>query len=120
MVQPLSPTIEPTIKAMAEELAGKFYEESARSNRFRKAFPTWEHYKKGWQVVADGAVKKIPPGWMHHVKLARRLLAEMLRKPGAAVHPEMKERIAAALIADHGKSQRFGQKLAQYVERDDG
>ncbi len=103
------------IKSQATELAGVFYEQE-RSPKFRKAFPTLKHYMGGWQVVADGALKKVSPGWMHHVILARRLLVEMLKKPDAVVSPAMKERIYDALLEDRGKSQRFGLKVHQRMQ----
>jgi hypothetical protein len=106
---------EATIRHMAIELAGKFYEQE-RSAVFRKAFPTVQHYLKGWEVVAEGAVKKVPSGWMHHVILARRVLVEMLKDNRVA--EAMKERIAAALIEDRGKSVKFGQRVAQRMERE--
>ena len=109
--------MEATIKKMATELAGVFYEQE-RSPRFRKAFPTLKNYMGGWQVVADGAVKKTSPGWMHHVVLARRVLTEMLKKPDAVVSPAMKERIYDALLEDRGKSQRFGLKVHQRMQQD--
>lgn len=109
-----------TIRTFAVELAGKFYE-SNRSPQFRAAFPTWEHYRGGWQIVGEGRAKKVPPGWMHHVVLARRLLAEMLKQPDARISPVMKDRIAEALIEDHGKAKAFGKKVHQRMERhDDG
>lgn len=105
--------MEATIRSTARELAGKFYEQN-RSPQFRYAFPTVECYLGGWQRVADGAIKKVPPGWMHHVVLARRMLVEMLRQPDARVSPHLKEKIADALIEDRGKSKRFGLKVAQH------
>ena len=105
--------MEATIRHQARELAGAFYEQN-RSPRFRAAFPTVECYLGGWQRVADGTLKKVPPGWMHHVVLARRLLVEMLRQPDSRVSPFLKEKIADALIEDRGKSQRFGLKVTQH------
>lgn len=109
--------MEATIKSMATELAGVFYEQN-RSPAFRKAFPTWEAYKGGWQVVGEGQVKKIPPGWMHFVVLARRVLVEMLKQPDEQVSAVMKERIADALIEDHGKAERHGLKVHQRMKLD--
>ena len=108
----------PLIRSTAKELAGAFYEQN-RSERFRYAFPTVEAYLGGWQRVSEGRVKKIAAGWMHHVVLARRLLVEMLKQPDARVTQHMKDQIAEALIEDHGKSQRFGKKIQQRMERDD-
>ena len=108
--------VDSTIKSMASELAGAFYEQN-RSPRFRKAFPTLKHYMGGWQVVAEGKLKKLSPGWMHHVVLARRVLTEMLKKSDVVVSPAMKERIYDALLEDRGKSQRFGLKVHQRMQQ---
>lgn len=90
---------EHTVRSMAKELAGTFYEEN-RSAGFRKAFPTFKHYMRGQWVQADGSIKAYRPGWLHHVALARKVLALMLGKPDSVVSPAMKERIHAALIED--------------------
>lgn len=90
---------EKTVRSMAKELAGTFYEEN-RSAGFRKAFPTFKHYMRGQWVQADGSIKNYRPGWLHHVALARKLLAAMLGKPDAVVSQTMKDRIFNALIED--------------------
>jgi len=111
-------SIEPLIKSMAVELAGQFYERN-RSERFRAAFPTWKHYKSGWRIVGENQAKKIPPGWVHFVVLARRLLVEMLKAPEARVSTYMKDQIAEALIRDRGASEKFGKRVHQKMEKDD-
>ncbi len=91
--------MEHTVRNMAKELAGKFYEDN-RSAGFRKAFPTFKHYMRGQWCLPDGSMKAYRPGWLHHVELARKVLAAMLGKPDAVVSPVMKDRIFNALIED--------------------
>lgn len=98
---------EHTVRNMAKELAGKFYE-SNRSKGFRGAFPSFKHYMRGQWVQADGSIKNYRPGWLHHVALARKCLAAMLGKPEAVVSEAMKQRIHAALIED--REREFGRK----------
>lgn len=109
--------MEPTIKALAVELAGAFYEQE-RSPAFRKAFPTVNHYLKGWQIVGDRQAKKVPAGWLHHTKLARDMLVRMLGQPDARISPAMKERIYDAICEDRGESLRKGQHIHQRMERE--
>lgn len=108
---------EPTIKAMATELAGVFYEENTRSARFRAAFPTVNDYLMGRWHRSDGTVQRYIPGWQHHVTLARKVLAAMLGQPDSRVSAVMKERIFEALLEDRGRSERFAKKVSQRVER---
>jgi hypothetical protein len=114
-------TVEPTIKDMAIQLAGTFYEESAstgqRSAAFRRTFPTVDDYLKGRWHERDGSVKRHMPGWQHHVELARQTLVGMLRQPDSVVNPAMKERISDALIEDAANARKFGKKFAQRKER---
>lgn len=108
--------IEPTIKQMAMDVAGVFYEQN-RTKGFRAVFPTYKDYVEGRWHNSDGTVKRYVPGWQHHVDTARKLLVKMLRDK--RVSEEMKERIAAAIIEDDGNSKRFGKKITQRVERGD-
>lgn len=115
--------MERLIKEQAIQLAGAFYERN-RSNKFRRAYPTVQHYLGGTQVMVNSnfepvRIKIVPKGWMHHVVLARRLLVEMLKQPDGVVTPHMKDEIADALIRDRGKSLRFGKRIHQKMERDD-
>jgi hypothetical protein len=98
---------EMTVRTMAKELAGKFYEDN-RTPGFRKAFPTFKHYMRGQWVQANGSIKAYRPGWLHHVELARKVLAAMLGQPDAKVSPVMKDRIFNALIED--RNREFGRK----------
>lgn len=93
--------IERTVRSLAKELAGVFYEEPKRSAGFRKAFPTFKHYMRGQWVQADGSIKAYRPGWLHHVGHARKMMALMLGQPG--VTPVVKERIFDALIEDRNR-----------------
>lgn len=105
--------MERTVRTMAKELAGTFYEQN-RTPGFRKAFPTVKHYMKGLWVQADGQIKVYRPGWLHHVELARKVLRGMLQQPDARVSPAMKERVYDALLEDtHQASQPTARKLHQ-------
>lgn len=94
---------ERTIKQMAKELAGQFYEGN-RTPGFRATFPTLQAYMRGHWHNADGTVTYTTAGWHHHVVLARKLLTLMLGQPDARVSPHMKESIYDALLEDHAKS----------------
>jgi len=105
---------ERTIRNVAKELAGAFYEQSAgdifgtapedreRSKRFRQTYPTWEHYKKGYQVLPNGQIKIDQPGWKYFVTLARARLVQMLQDP--TLTAPMKDAIYKALLEEHEKS----------------
>lgn len=105
---------EKTIKEMARELAGIFYEDN-RSPAFRAAYPTLKHYMRGQWVQPDGDIKIDKPGWMYHVDLAKKCLAQMLTMPDAVVHPNIKNAIYEAFIAEHEKRQK--QKPLKVVQR---
>lgn len=91
---------ERTVKEMAKELAGAFYEDN-RSEAFRKAFPTLKAYMRGQWHQPNGDIKIDKPGWMYHVDMARKVLTAMLGQPDATISPAMKERIYDALIEEH-------------------
>jgi len=105
---------ERTIRYLAKELAGCFYEQSSgdlfgnspedreRSKRFRQTYPTWNHYKKGWQVQTDGSIKQDVPGWMYFVELARKKLVQMLGDPNTKKH--LKPAIYAAIIEEQNNA----------------
>ena len=93
---------ERTIRMMAKELAGKFYEDN-RSIGFRRTFPTLKAYMRGqWHQNGDIILNK--PGWMYHIDLARKLLGVMLSQPDSRVSPVMKERIYEALLEENSKA----------------
>jgi len=105
---------ERTIRSVAKELAGVFYEQAGgdmfgaspedreRSKRFRQTYPTWEHYKKGYAVGPDGRIKPGPPGWTYFVTLARARLVQMLSE--AKTTAPMKDAIYKALLEEHASS----------------
>lgn len=105
---------ERTIRALAKELAGCFYTQAAsdlfgsapedreRSARFRATYPSWTHYKKGWQVLPDGRIKQDVPGWLYHVDLAKKRLVQMLGEEKTS--DTMKKAIYDALIEEHNKA----------------
>ena len=93
---------ERTIRSMAKELAGIFYEDN-RSPAFRRTFPTLKAYMRGqWHQNGDIVINK--PGWMYHVDLARKVLVQMLSQSDEKVSGIMKERIYEALIEEHEKA----------------
>jgi hypothetical protein len=104
---------ERTIRAMAKELAGIFYEDN-RSPRFRKAFPTLKDYMRGLWHQPDGDILIKEPGWTHHIELARKLLTNMLGRPDGEVSTLMKERIYEALIEEHNKALIRNAKVVQH------
>ena len=94
---------ERTIRIMAKELAGAFYEDN-RSEKFRKTFPTLKSYMRGQWHQSNGDIVLNKPGWMYHVDLARKLLARMLSEPDTRVSPNVKERIYEALLEEHSRA----------------
>lgn len=98
---------ERTVRSLAKELAGVFYEQE-RSPGFRAAFPTFRDYLRGNWHQPDGSIKPYQPGWLYFVTHARKMLATMLTQPDAKVSPVMKERIFDALIEEHDKATKPG------------
>ena len=94
---------ERTVRMMAKEIAGIFYEEN-RSIGFRNTFPTLKSYLRGQWHQSDGDIVLNKPGWMYHVDLARKMLGSMLSQPDTRVSAVMKERIYDALLEEHTKS----------------
>ena len=94
---------ERTIRSMAKQLAGAFYEDN-RSHKFRQAFPTLKAYMRGQWHQPNGDIKIDKPGWVYHIKLARELLTRMLGYPDSQVSAVMKERIYDALIEEREKA----------------
>lgn len=104
---------ERTIRNLAKELAGVFYEQAGgdmfgsapedreRSKRFRQTYPTWEHYKTGVQVLSDGRIKQDQPGWVYFITLARARMVQMLQDP---TKKNLHDAIYKALLEEHEKS----------------
>lgn len=92
---------ERTIRSLAKELAGAFYEDSQRSVTFRQAFPTRKDYIRGLWHQPNGEILIKEPGWTHHIDLARKMLGTMLGRND--VSPIMKERIFDALIDENNR-----------------
>lgn len=105
---------ERTIRSLAKELAGVFYEQAGgdlfgtapedreRSKRFRQTYPTFEHYKKGYQVRPDGTIKQDQPGWKYFITLARARMVQMLQD--SILNQNIKEGIYKSLLEEHEKS----------------
>lgn len=106
-----------TIRMLAKELAGKFYEGN-RSPKFRAAFPTYKNYIRGQWHQPDGSIKAYRPGWLHHVELARKMLASMLGRKD--VHEHLKEAIFKAIIDDRERSQRPGARKLHQAGLEEG
>lgn len=104
---------ERTVRSVARELAGVFYEEAgadlfgtepedrARSARFRATYPTIKHYLKGMQVLPDGRIKPDKPGWMYFISLARARMVQILQDPSKK---NLHDAIYKALLEENEKS----------------
>lgn len=104
---------ERTIRMLAKELAGIFYEEAggdlfgiapedrARSKRFRETYPTCRHYKIGLQVLPDGRTRQGEPGWHYHITHARARMVQMLQD---LTKKNLHDAIYNALLEEHEKS----------------
>lgn len=92
---------EQTVRSVAKEIAGAFYEESQRSHAFRQAFPTLQAFMRGQWHQPDGSIKLYRPGWMHFVDTARKRMAQMLGEKGTTEY--LKYRIFDALIDDRNR-----------------
>lgn len=105
---------ERTIRTLAKQLAGIFYEQAGgdlfgnapedreRSKRFRQTYPTWKHYKNGLQVLPDGRVRQDQPGWVYFITLARARMVQMLSDPMTS--QGVKDGIYKALVEENLKS----------------
>lgn len=105
---------ERTIRHLAREYAGMFYEQAAgdlfgsapadreRSRRFRATFPTLRDYMRGIEHLPDGSTRRGTPGWLYFVDMARARLAQMLGDPNVKEH--LKPAIMAALLEEHRRS----------------
>lgn len=104
---------ERTIRTLAKQLAGIFYEQAGgdlfgtapedreRSKRFRQTYPTWKHYKNGVQVMPDGSTRQDQPGWLYFVTLARARMVQILQDP---TKKNLHDAIYKALLEEHEKS----------------
>lgn len=93
------------VRNLAKELAGQFYEENKRSDRFREAFPTVKDYLRGTRHKPDGVVVKRDPGWFHFINAAKGILATSLNDKAMSVHE--KEHIAEQLIENAQRGSHF-------------
>lgn len=78
---------ERTVRSLAKEFAGKFYEESQRSLRFRRTWPDQRDY--------------VSKNWPHFVDISVQTLGAMLHRRDVPEH--RKEEIYRALIEQHEK-----------------
>jgi hypothetical protein len=130
---------EQTVRMMAKEFAGAYFDSSKRSKEFREGKQTVKVSK--WMTLVDPQGKKIrrevifnvpfcvafktaeeyaASAWPHWVDYARQKLAEMLAKPDGVVHPHLKERIAAALIDDRERQLKQGGKRLRQLQGAEG
>lgn len=105
---------ERTIRTLAKELAGVFYEQAGgdlfgdapedreRSKRFRQTYPTLKHYMKGMAVDPAGRIHPGQPAWVYFVTLARARMVQMLQNP--STKDSVKQGIYKALLEEHQKS----------------
>lgn len=105
---------ERTVRSVAKQLAGAFYEQSAgdmfgsapedreRSKRFRQGYPTVKHFLRGVAIAPDGRIVPQEPGWKYFVTLARARMVQMLQENGHS--QSVKEGIYKALREEHQKS----------------
>lgn len=96
--EPSQHGIEQTVRSVAKEFAGAFYEESQRTPGFRQAFPTFQAFMRGQWHQPDGSIKLYRPGWLHFVVPARKRMAQLIGEKGT--NDYMKYRIYDALIED--------------------
>lgn len=87
---------ERTVRHLAKEFCGAYYDSHERTARFRRENPN--------QLIYTNRM------WPHFVDIARRKMVQMLTDN--SVKPHIKDAIAAALIEENEKSQRPD---AQYV-----
>lgn len=73
---------ERTVRMLAKEFAGKFYEEGQRSLRFRRTWPDQDAY--------------VAQNWPHFVDISVQSLGALLHQPGVPEH--RKQAIYEALI----------------------
>lgn len=105
---------ERTIRHIAKELAGVFYEQAGgdlfgtapadreRSKRFRQTYPTLKDFMRGIQHRPDGSKNIDKPGWLFFVHMARARAVNMLTDPN--VSESLKEGIMKALIEENQKA----------------
>ena len=74
------------IQHVCREIAGEFYEDAKRSDRFRAIWPDVRVF--------------IARTWPMHIETARTILTDMLRRSDAEVPPHQKDAIYEALIED--------------------
>lgn len=106
--------MERTTRSLAKELAAIFYEESARTPKFRAAFPTLQAYMRGQWHQPDGSIRAYRPGWLHFVEHARGMLVAMLGRND--IHDNVKSAVYDAIIEDRNnefKAGKFARKLKQ-------
>jgi hypothetical protein len=126
---------ERTIRSLAKEFAGAWYEQNERSETFRNGTQTVPvvrcmrvkvgkvtvlkevEFRVPFRVAFPNADAYVEAYWPHWVEHARAKLAEMLGMPDEKISPQRKEQIFAALIEDREREQRQGgNKLRQVRE----
>lgn len=98
--------VEQTVRSVAKEIAGAFYEESQRTPGFRQVFPTLQSFMRGQMHQPDGSVKLYRPGWLHFVDTARKRMAQMIGDKGTGDH--LKWAMFNSLIEDRKRTYQAG------------
>lgn len=126
---------ERTIRSLAKELAGTWYEKNERSDAFRNGTQTVPvvramrvkvgnitvlkdvEFRVPFCVAFPNADAYVEAYWPHWVEFAREKLSEMLGMSDSKVSAVRKEQIFAALIEDRERElKQGGKKLRQVRE----
>lgn len=128
---------EQTIRQMAKDFAGAYYESAQRSEAFRNGTMTTKcfkavHVKIGkttvikevefeipFRVAFPNAKAYVKSAWPHWVAYARDKMTEMLTQSNERVSPLMKERIFDALIEDREKQLKGQARQLHQIKGDE-
>lgn len=127
---------EQTIRSMAKEFAGAYYERSERTPEFRSGTMTTRCFKAMRVKVGKVTVLKevefnvpfrvafpnvkayVASAWPHWVDYAREKLSEMLAMSDERVSPRRKEQIFDALLEDRERQLKQGAKQLRQLKVD--
>lgn len=127
---------EHTIRAMAKEFAGAWYERNERTREFRaglmktKCFKTMRvtvgkitvlkevEFEVPFRVAFPNVKAYVASAWPHWVDYAREKLTEMLTMSDERVPARRKEQIFDALIEDRERQLKHGAKQLRQLKVD--
>lgn len=127
---------EQTIRAMAKEFAGAYYERSERTKEFRDGRMKTKCFKAMRVMVGNVVVLKevefmvpfrvafpdakayVASAWPHWVDYAREKLSEMLAMSDERVSPRRKEQIFDALLEDRERQLKQGAMTLRQLKVD--